>query len=49
MELFMSRICLVLVALLGLSACETVKGAGQDLQNAGQTIEGEAAQTQADM
>lgn len=45
----MSRIALILVALLGLSACETVKGAGQDLQNAGQAIEGEATQTQAAM
>ena len=45
----MMRIALILAATLGLSACETIKGAGQDLQSAGQTIESEAAQSQADM
>ncbi len=45
----MPRIALILVTLFGLAACETVKGAGQDLQSAGQAIEGEAAETQAGM
>lgn len=45
----MMRIALILAATLGLSACETIKGAGQDLQSAGQTIESEAAQSQAEM
>jgi predicted small secreted protein len=33
---------LVLVSLLTLSGCNTVKGVGQDLQKAGATIEGAA-------
>lgn len=45
----MTRLALILAATLGLSACDTIKGAGQDLQNAGQTIETEAAKTQASM
>ena len=48
-EYQMMRIALILAATLGLSACETIKGAGQDLQGAGQTIETEAAQSQAEM
>ncbi len=47
----MKKVFLPAVALLGvmaLSACETVEGAGRDMQNAGQAIEGEAQQTQAE-
>ena len=42
----MTRLTLILAALLavtaGLTACNTVKGVGQDVQKAGQTIEGAA-------
>ena len=31
-----------LVALLGLSACNTVEGVGKDIQKAGETLEGAA-------
>lgn len=34
----MIRIALIL-AVLGLSACETVKGAGRDLTNAGKAVD----------
>ncbi len=37
-----SIILFVAVALMALSACNTVKGVGQDLQKAGSTIEGAA-------
>lgn len=30
---------LIVLGLLGLAACETVEGAGQDIQSAGQTVE----------
>lgn len=46
----MRKLFLPIVALAGLtalSACETIEGAGRDMQNAGQAIEGEAQQTQA--
>lgn len=42
----MTRITLALVALLGLVACETVEGAGQDLENAGQAIQQESNEVQ---
>lgn len=45
----MTRITLTLLTVLALSACETVEGAGQDIQNAGEAIESEANETQADM
>lgn len=45
----MHRTALLLIALLSLAACETVKGAGQDMQKAGQAIQTEAQQTQAGM
>lgn len=48
----MKKVFLPMLALLGvmtLTACETIEGAGRDMQNAGQTIEGEAQQTQAQM
>ena len=34
----MIRIALVL-AILGLAACETIQGAGRDITNAGQTLD----------
>lgn len=40
----MTRIVLVFLMVAGLAACETVEGAGQDIQNAGQAIETEAQQ-----
>ncbi len=39
----MFRLLIILATLsLGLSACNTVKGVGQDIQKAGETIEGAA-------
>lgn len=38
-----------LLALFVLSACETVQGAGRDLENAGEAITDEAAETQAEI
>lgn len=35
-----------MLALLALAACETVQGAGRDMQNAGTAITGEAARVQ---
>ena len=32
-----------------LAACETIEGAGQDLENAGEVIQEESADVQADM
>jgi len=40
---------LAITAILGLSACETVKGAGRDMQNVGQAVTSEAAEAQAEM
>ena len=40
---------IALLALLGLVACETVQGAGQDLENAGEVIQEEAQETQNEM
>lgn len=37
---------IALLALLGLVACETVEGAGRDLQTAGEAIQDEAQETQ---
>lgn len=45
----MTRILLTLATLLALTACETVEGAGQDIQSAGQAISSEAQQTQSGM
>lgn len=39
----------VLLALLGLTACETIEGAGQDIENAGEAISQEANEAQAGM
>ncbi len=38
---------LPLLALMTLTACETVQGAGRDLQNAGEVITEESQQSQA--
>ena len=38
----MIRSLLILVAVLGLTACNTIKGIGQDVQKTGQVIEGAA-------
>jgi entericidin B len=40
---------IALLALLGLVACETVQGAGRDLETAGEVIQDEAQETQSDM
>ena len=40
----MTRLILIVSALLVLSACNTVKGVGQDIQKGGQAIEGAAKQ-----
>lgn len=37
------------VALLGLAACETVEGFGQDVQNTGQVVQSGAQQVQNDL
>ncbi|MEM6635478.1 MAG: entericidin A/B family lipoprotein [Pseudomonadota bacterium] len=42
----MTRILLLLAFTAGLAACETVKGAGQDIANAGDAISGAAADVQ---
>lgn len=39
----------VLLALLGATACETIEGAGQDLETAGEAISQEANEAQAGM
>ena len=44
----MTRVMMVLVIVV-LAGCETVKGAGQDIQSAGQAITQEGAQVQAGM
>ena len=38
----MPRFLLLLTAVLCLSACNTIKGVGQDIQKGGQAIEGAA-------
>ncbi|OGA98890.1 MAG: entericidin [Burkholderiales bacterium RIFCSPHIGHO2_12_FULL_69_20] len=38
----MTRLILIVSAVLALSACNTVKGIGQDVQKTGQVIEGAA-------
>jgi entericidin B len=40
---------LALFALLTATACETIEGAGQDIENAGEAITAEAQETQAEM
>ncbi|MFD2632589.1 entericidin A/B family lipoprotein [Idiomarina piscisalsi] len=36
------RALLLVVAVLGLTACETIEGAGRDLEKAGEAIQDEA-------
>lgn len=43
----MTRITLFLLTFLGLAACETVEGAGQDIESAGEAIQQESNQVQA--
>ncbi|SLN67304.1 hypothetical protein AQS8620_03140 [Aquimixticola soesokkakensis] len=45
----MTRLIILCTALLGLAACETIEGAGQDLSNAGQTISQESREVQSGM
>lgn len=40
---------LALIALLTVTACETIKGAGRDIENAGEAITEEAQEAQAEM
>lgn len=40
---------LALLALLGLVACETIQGAGRDLETAGEVLQDEAQEVQSDM
>lgn len=40
---------LIIMGLLALSACETIEGAGRDMQTAGQAVSQEARRAQADM
>lgn len=35
------------LAMMGLAACETVQGAGRDIQTAGQVVQQESAEVQA--
>ena len=42
----MTRLTLTLLVALGLAACETVEGAGQDLENAGEAIQQESNEVQ---
>ncbi len=45
----MIRPIILIAALLSLAACETIKGAGKDMQQAGAAVQTEAAQAQSDM
>jgi predicted small secreted protein len=38
------RALLVVVAVFGLTACETIEGAGRDLEKAGEAIQDEASE-----
>jgi predicted small secreted protein len=42
----MTKITISLLAILALSACETVKGAGRDMQAAGHAVTSEATDAQ---
>lgn len=44
----MKRLAAILI-FLGLAACETVEGAGQDLQSAGHAVSAEARKAKTDM
>ncbi|HBD89467.1 MAG: entericidin EcnAB [Rhodobacteraceae bacterium GWE1_64_9] len=43
----MTAMLIPLLALMGLAACETVEGVGQDMQNAGSAMSQEAREAQA--
>lgn len=45
----MIRYVILIAALLGLAACETIGGMGRDLENAGGAIEDSAENTEAAM
>lgn len=45
----MTRLILPLLALFALSACETVKGAGRDIESAGEAISSSAQSVQSDL
>lgn len=45
----MIRRVFILFGLLALTACETIEGAGRDMQTAGQAVTQEARRTQAGM
>ena len=45
----MSKIVLTLVALMALSACNTMQGAGQDVSAAGSALTDEAQEAQSEM
>lgn len=45
----LSKFALPLIALLAVTACETVEGAGRDLQSAGATVSHEARKVQSEM
>jgi len=45
----MRKILIPLLAVVALSACETVKGAGKDMQAAGAAVSREAAEAQQSM
>ncbi|MFC3060085.1 entericidin A/B family lipoprotein [Paenirhodobacter populi] len=45
----MHKVLIPALLLLALGACETVKGAGQDIQAGGAVVSREAAHTQAQM
>ncbi len=40
---------IALLALLGIAACETIEGAGQDIESAGEAITEESQEAQAGM
>lgn len=45
----MIRALLIPVLLLTLAACETIKGAGRDIETAGEAIQSQARETEATM
>jgi predicted small secreted protein len=42
-EKIMFRVSIIVIAALSLSACETAQGFGRDVENAGETLQEEAA------
>ena len=45
----MPKIVFAILAMLTLAACNTVRGAGQDVESAGDAISDQAAETQSEM